>query len=674
MIKNNIMLFKSIKANLIFFVIILLVIQSLSSFAIGINTKNIQTKEEKRSSSLKNSFIIEFKDESILSFRGKIKNFLSNSNILQGNFLKDKVEQYKSKLDSMHLKAKLDILNILGSSYTIKDLFTHDFKLFSNSLVIKNIPNNVIDSIKSLDYVKNVRVPKKIKMQSDPLSWGVSKINADQVWNLHDNKGRKINGEGISIAIIDTGIDYDHSLLGGGFGPGYTVVDGDDFVEYNRYDEENEVWYEKLPEDDHDPDDEQGHGTHCAGIALGVAPGASLYAYRVLNKDGWGDENWLQEAITRATDPNGDFDISDHVDILSLSFGTVSEGKPDDNMSKWVNQAVDCGVTVVAAAGNNGSNYHTISSPGCAEKAITVGNSNSYDRVDPSSSRGPTLNGKTKPDLVAPGMHIESTWLNNGFKTLSGTSMSTPHVAGATALLLQLHPDFSPNDVKETLKQNAVKLFAPNGSIYDEFTQGAGRIDILKSVNLSEAPPIAELEISEYVKKGIININGTAMNGTGNSSDFTNFSLYYKYDEDWIELCTKTQEIDDSLMYEWDTTHFEKGLYKLKLFVRSKDQASVDIKEINIDYDGLIIECNESFFEDEEIKVDIFNVNMEPVDCFVFFIPKFHLPQIRYGSTVQFRGPTLYNPLKQNITGKIFAIKLLKFETKGKEIEIKNIV
>ena len=670
MIKNNIVLVKFIKANLIFFVIILLVIQSLSSFAVGINTKNIRTNEEKISSSLKNSFIIEFKDESILSFREKIKNFFSNSNILQGNFLKDKVEQYKSKLDSMHLKAKLDILNILGSSYTIKDLFTHDFKLFSNSLVIKNIPNDAVDSIKSLDYVKNVRVPKKIKMQSDPLSWGVSKINADQVWNLHDNKGRELTGEGISIAIIDTGIDYDHEFFGGGFGPGYKVVDGYDFVTFNGYDDVNKWHDPKSPDDD--PDDEQGHGTHCAGIALGVAPGASLYAYRVLNKDGWGNETWLQEAMTRATDPNGDFDTSDHVDIISLSFGTVDEGDPNDAMSAMVNQAVDCGVTVVAAAGNNGPSSHTISSPGCAENAITVGNSNSYGKVTLSSSRGPTMDGKTKPDIVAPGTSIYSTWLNNDYRTLSGTSMAAPHVAGAAALLLQLHPDISPNDVKDSLKQKAVKLFAPNGSMYDEYTQGAGRIDILKSINLSEASPIAELDISEYVNTGIIDINGTAMNGTGNSSDFTNFSLYYEYDEEWIELCTKNQEIDDSLLFEWDTTHYEKGLYKLKLFVRSKDQASVDIKEINIGYDGLIIDCNESFFEAEEIKVDIFNVNMEPVDCFVVFIPKFHLPQIRYGSTVQFKGPTVYNPLKQNITGKIIAIKLLKFEKKLEEIEIKN--
>ncbi len=673
MFKNNTLSFKSIKTYLICLVIILLVVQSLSSFAIGITTTNTRINKEKIGLSLKNSFIIEFKDESILSFRGKIKNFFSNSNILKGNFLKDKVEQYKSKLDSMHLKAKLDILNILGSSYRIKDVFTHDFKLFSNSIVIKNIPNDVIDSIKSLDYVKNIRVPKKIKIQSDPISWGVSKINADKVWNLHDTKGREITGEGISIAIIDTGIDYDHSLLGGGFGLDYTVVDGDDFVEFNRYDEENEVWFDKLPEDDHDPDDENGHGTHCAGIALGVAPGASLYAYRVLNKDGWGNESWLESAMTRAVDPNGDFDTSDHVDIISLSFGTVSEGDPNDNMSKWVNQAVDCGVTVVAAAGNNGSDYHTISSPGCAEKAITVGNSNSYDRVDPSSSRGPTLNGKTKPDLVAPGMYIESTWLNNGFATLSGTSMSTPHVSGAAALLLQLHPNLSPKDIKDRLKQDAVKLFASNGSMYDEYTQGAGRINILKSINLSDAPPIADLDISQYLKKGKIKINGTAMNGTGNSSDFANFSLYYKYDNDWIELCTKSIEVKNSVLYEWDTTDFEKGLYKLKLFVRSKDQASFDIKDINIGYDGLIIECDEIIEEQESFKVDIMNINKEPVDCFVVFMPRFHLPQIKYGSTVQFKGPRMYNPLKQNISGKIFAIKLLQFEKKVKKIEIINI-
>ena len=129
-------------------------------------------------------------------------------------------------------------------------------------------------------------------------------VRAVDVWNSG------LRGQGTSIAIIDTGIDYTHPNLGGCFGTGCKVIGGYDFA--NR---------------DNDPMDDNGHGTHCAGIAAGkgslngVAPDAKLYAYKVLDFNGGGDFSDVIAAIGRAMDPNGDGNFSDRVDVISLSLG-----------------------------------------------------------------------------------------------------------------------------------------------------------------------------------------------------------------------------------------------------------------------------------------------------------------------------------------------------------------
>jgi hypothetical protein len=142
-----------------------------------------------------------------------------------------------------------------------------------------------------------------------------------------------------------------------------------------------------------------------------------------------------------------------------------------DAISQAVDKAVSKGVVVVVAAGNSGPDSGTITSPGCSKKGITVGAVDDNDNVPSWSSRGPTDDGRVKPDLVAPGVGITSTWKDNSFKSLSGTSMSTPHVSGVVALLLETDSSLKPDDVKEALKSTALDLGL------DENTQGAGRVD-----------------------------------------------------------------------------------------------------------------------------------------------------------------------------------------------------
>ncbi len=290
------------------------------------------------------------------------------------------------------------------------------------------------------------------------LADSVPLIGAPQIWS---NYGA--DGQGIRVAVIDTGVDYNHPDLGGGFGPGFKVIGGYDFIN-----------------GDGDPMDDFGHGTHVAGIIAangvlkGVAPGAKLLAYKVLGADGSGPFSAIIAGIDRAVDPDQDPATNDGAQVLNLSLG--GPGDPDDAISQAVDAVVNAGVVCVVAAGNSGSSYSTLGSPGCARKALTVGASDDQDGMATFSSRGPSRPDLAiKPDLTAPGVSIYSTVPGGGYQFMSGTSMATPHVAGAAALLLQLHPSWSPDIVKGVLAERAKDLGQ------DAFTQGGGRIQVVAS-------------------------------------------------------------------------------------------------------------------------------------------------------------------------------------------------
>ena len=138
-------------------------------------------------------------------------------------------------------------------------------------------------------------------------------------------------------------------------------------------------------------------------------------------------------------DPDNNPSTDDAVNIISMSLG--GPGDPDDPMSQAVDNATAAGIICVIAAGNSGD-YQTIGSPGCARTALTVGASDDNDNIAYFSSRGPSNKiFAVKPEIVAPGVFINSTKLGGGYIEYSGTSMATPHVAGCAALILQIHPE-----------------------------------------------------------------------------------------------------------------------------------------------------------------------------------------------------------------------------------------
>lgn len=339
-------------------------------------------------------------------------------------------------------------------SYRVK----RDFYKSLNGMALE-CKRGMINRIRALPMVKYVSVDQRVKAN---LEESVHQIRADIV---QDSLG--ITGKGVLIGHIDTGIDYNNPVLGGGFGPAFRVIGGYDFAN-----------------NDSDPMDDNGHGTHVAGIIgangsrdslRGVAPGVKFLAVKVLDANGSGWDSDLIAGLEYCLDPDGNPETDDGVDVINLSLGRAqsSENPVDDA----VNNTTAAGVLCVIAAGNSGhGKYGTIESPGTSQTALTVGACDSVYNIAYFSSLGPDpIHFNIKPEVVAPGVNILSTILNNQTASWSGTSMATPHVTGVAALLKQEHPDWPPGEIKAAII-NSAHAAAGDAST---FAQGGGCVDAL---------------------------------------------------------------------------------------------------------------------------------------------------------------------------------------------------
>jgi subtilisin family serine protease len=304
------------------------------------------------------------------------------------------------------------------------------------------------------------------------LNQSVSIIKDPAEWvQIETSYNRSIDGSGLTIAILDTGIDSSH--------PDFYFSNGTSKIAASAsFTGESIV-------------DRVGHGTHVASIAAGtgaasqgqytgVAPNATLLNVKVLNNHGAGTESWIISGIQWAVDNNAS--------IINMSFGSDTSSDGTDPLSTTVNWATQQGVVCVVAAGNSGPTTYAIGSPGAAESAITVGASTKDDVVAGFSSAGPTDDNRIKPDVVAPGVDIVAaraagtnmgTPVSQYYTMTSGTSMAAPHVAGAAALLLNAHPSWTPFQVKMALANYAKDLTA------SVLRQGSGRIDVYRAVTAS---------------------------------------------------------------------------------------------------------------------------------------------------------------------------------------------
>lgn len=300
-------------------------------------------------------------------------------------------------------------------------------------------------------------------------SFGVAKARTDfGVTGNKDGNLTSYSKNDIVVAVIDTGIDAAHVDLDGG-----KVIGWKDYVNSRTT-----------------PYDDNGHGTHCSSIAAGsgdgnvnyrgVAYGAALVGVKVLNAAGSGSMSTVDAGINWCISNKATYNIR----VISLSLGTSGSSDGTDSTSVAVNNAYSNGIVAVVAAGNSGPARYTIGSPGAAANAITVGAMADTGEkgfyLASFSSRGPTADGRTKPDIASPGVNITAAKANsaNQYVSYSGTSMATPFTAGTAALMLAANPGLTPAQVKSTITGTA-QGWGPAGQDVD---YGYGRLQAYEAI------------------------------------------------------------------------------------------------------------------------------------------------------------------------------------------------
>ncbi|WP_406135246.1 S8 family serine peptidase [Streptomyces sp. NBC_01089] len=348
----------------------------------------------------------------------------------------------------------------------------------------------------------------------DTPEWGVSDIKADQVWDKYGARG-----EGIVIASVDSGVQYDHPDLvaqyRGNNGDGTFTHD------YNFYDPSG-----TCPSDG-TPCDNNGHGTHTMGTmvgkhGIGVAPNAKWIAAKGCESDQCSDDNLLAAGqwILAPTDHNGQNPRPDLApNIVNNSWGGDDTTFYQNIVESW-NAA---GIFEAFAAGNDGDGVtcSTAHAPGSQETSYGVGAYDSSGTIASFSGFGPSLvDGSAKPNISAPGVAVESTWPGSSYNTESGTSMATPHVAGAVALLWSAAPSLIGNidETRELLNEGARDVDDTHcgGTADMNNVWGQGKLDILASID--KAPHTAGTVSGKVTDKStgaaLANITVRATNAT----------------------------------------------------------------------------------------------------------------------------------------------------------------
>ncbi|MFI6944890.1 S8 family serine peptidase [Streptomyces sp. NPDC050422] len=304
------------------------------------------------------------------------------------------------------------------------------------------------------------------------LKESVPQINAPQAW------AEGYDGKGSKVAVLDTGIDEDHPDVKDRLLESKSFIPGEGV------------------------DDKNGHGTHVAstiagsgaasgGANKGVAPAADLMVGKVLSDEGSGADSGIIEGMEWAK--------AEGADVVSMSLGSTVPDDGTDPMSQAVNAlSADGGPLFVIAAGN-AYGAGTIGSPGAAEKALTIAAVDKQDNRADFSSMGPlTRSYGLKPDLSAPGVGINAAasqsvpGIEGMYQSMDGTSMATPHVAGAAAIVKERHPDWSGQRIKDALMTSSKVLPA-----YSPYEQGTGRVDVKAAID-TKIEATGSVEVATY--------------------------------------------------------------------------------------------------------------------------------------------------------------------------------
>jgi thermitase len=314
-------------------------------------------------------------------------------------------------------------------------------KLQADSNVLYAEPNYVAKAITAENFAPTFGTFAGTRAEDELLAklWGMTKIQASEAWKISTGDRK------VKVAVVDTGIDYNHPDLAGRVDKGYDFINNDN-----------------------DAMDDQMHGTHCAGTVaagignggvVGVAPNVSLVAIKVLSKSGSGDYAGVANGIIFAADSGAE--------VISMSLGGGSTAKVLEDAVKY---AQSKGALIVAAMGNDNSERpgYPASLPG----VLAVGATTSADIRSSFSTYGKHIS------VGAPGSDILSTLMGGGYKSISGTSMATPHVAGLAALVKSVFPNADAAELRSRIEKGADDL---GDKGFDKYF-GHGRINALKSL------------------------------------------------------------------------------------------------------------------------------------------------------------------------------------------------
>ncbi|MCP4763792.1 MAG: S8 family serine peptidase [archaeon] len=321
------------------------------------------------------------------------------------------------------------------------------------------ITREMFDNLKTAEYV--VSIEENIKIDAEPsedsLGWGPDMINAERVWggieDANDVTSGRLTGQGVRVAILGSGIHYNHPDLNDNYRGGYDFINNDNY-----------------------PNDEHGHGTKCAGViaaedngvgSIGVAPNVELFAIKVFDSNYDGTTAQIVSGINWA--------ITNNMDVISMSFSNPN----NPPYASALLAAYNAGIVLVASTSNK--NENTVRYPARLSYVIAVGAISSAQVRASFSNYGSNL------DVVAPGVSIYTTSGSSGYGSYSGTSYSCPMVAGVIALMLEAYPWLTPTGVRNVLRNTAIDL----GSSGFDVQTGYGMVDALAASNtgLPTTPP-----------------------------------------------------------------------------------------------------------------------------------------------------------------------------------------
>src|SRR3989344_503907 len=497
------------------------------------------------------------------SFDDKIENYENEFN-----------REFKNSLEEVKEELRLD-------ESRIKREFNGD--LFNG--VVLDIDEEQAKEIEKLDNVENV-FPNEIVYAA--LDKSVPVINADIIV-----KEFGLTGENVTVAVIDTGIDPRHESL-------------DDLDDNPNTDDPKIIGFNDFVNFKQDSYDDHFHGTHVAGICcgtgginhtyVGVAPKAKLVGVKVLGDHGSGTYDQVIAGMEWVAQNKDRYNIR----VASMSLG--GRARPDnDPMEYAANALVDYGITLVVAAGNSGPSSRTIASPGTAEKAITVGAINNNLEIASFSSRGPTSDGRIKPDIAAPGISINAPKLDtiDEYWKLSGTSMATPHVSGAIALLYQYRPDFNASII--SLNDPAHEIYVYDILLNDKFAQLNDNVNVNALIKNSGLNDEINLNAGLYVN---CLLRDSSVIASLNSGEIEEVSFSYLADESGDnEIKIKIQPIEGELFKSNN-----EAVRKIKIFESIKGEINaVVVDSWGTDFSRYTIfdELNEQWFNYGEYLVEI---------------------------------------------------------------------